>query len=239
MVTCTTHEWQVHRLVLTLHSPVLAKACDGAFKETAERKIDMSDDHPAAIETLVHYLYNLDYDAQLSTTCDSLSPMSLHVHVCVVADKYDIEPLKNLAINKFKLAAQAGIDTEDFAKAALQAYGTALATRPICDSIVMLAVERNLPFSAYVAGPGRSAFTTAMRQCADLAVDFAEAQYTHMERQHTMVRKGEKRYKCPSGNCSHSQIMEILQVYHDEAFACYFCEGSFTADQWRKQTDSA
>ena len=36
-ISCKGQEWKVHRLVLSLHSPVLMKACEGSFKVRRQR----------------------------------------------------------------------------------------------------------------------------------------------------------------------------------------------------------
>lgn len=35
-IVCQTKSWKTHRLLLSLHSKVLAKTCNGGFKETKD-----------------------------------------------------------------------------------------------------------------------------------------------------------------------------------------------------------
>ncbi|KAI7614229.1 hypothetical protein KC319_g19922, partial [Hortaea werneckii] len=43
-IVCEGKEFQVHALVLTLHSPVLAKAVNGVLKEAKDHRMDLSKD---------------------------------------------------------------------------------------------------------------------------------------------------------------------------------------------------
>lgn len=200
-------------------------------QEAAERKIDLSDDPPAAVEALIHYMYNLDYNEQLGSTHAGTSPLMLHVHTCVIADKYDVKPLKNLAVSKFNLTTIDKGSTPEFSQAALQAYKASQATRPICDAIVAYAIKHDLLASDNGA---TSTFSRALRESAGLAADVAERLYARVGSSgaHDTVEEGEKRYKC-AGGCGQSQIMN-LDDCTISTFICYWCNESFTATCWRR-----
>ncbi|KAL8697919.1 MAG: hypothetical protein Q9201_006852 [Fulgogasparrea decipioides] len=61
-IKCRGREFHVHRVVLCTASKVFATACDGAFKEAQNGKIDLSEDDPGAIQRMLEYLYSADYD---------------------------------------------------------------------------------------------------------------------------------------------------------------------------------
>ncbi|KAI7043823.1 hypothetical protein KC352_g46407, partial [Hortaea werneckii] len=94
-IVCEGKEFQVHALVLTLHSPVLAKAVNGVLKEAKDHRMDLSKDTAACVEALVNYLYGLKYTEPPGggKTDDHAKAAEYHVRMCVMADKYDIEPL--------------------------------------------------------------------------------------------------------------------------------------------------
>lgn len=207
------------------------------MQEAAERKINLSDDHPASVAALIHYFYNLDYDERGLWTHNDLSALDLHVHVCIVADKYDIQPLKALAITKFKAALEGSSSAPEVAQATLQAYGASQATRPICDAVVQYAVNHKLllPEAGAV-----SAFSSAMRLCADLTSDVAVAvQHLVSEPSERIpVRALEQRWACPQPECDHTFIGYIpAYAGGDWNFACYGCERSCSASEWRLYND--
>lgn len=84
-IVCGNRSWEVHRVILHLHSSVLGKACGGTFQEAHTATIDLSEDPEIAVEAMVEYMYNFDYDV-----CFSLSKtptLSAHVEVAIIADK--------------------------------------------------------------------------------------------------------------------------------------------------------
>nr|OQO28802.1 hypothetical protein B0A51_04247 [Rachicladosporium sp. CCFEE 5018]OQO31236.1 hypothetical protein B0A51_02077 [Rachicladosporium sp. CCFEE 5018] len=95
-ITCGKKSWAVHGFVLNLYSDVLACACDGNFKETAARSIDLSIDGEACVKALISYMYAFDYALD---DCES-EPYTTHVNMILLANKYDIQHLLKLANTK-------------------------------------------------------------------------------------------------------------------------------------------
>lgn len=121
-ITSNGARWNVHRLVLSLHSDVLNKACDNEFKEGRDRVLDLSVHAKEHVEALVQYLYKLDYNietkAKVKAEEDSSEgvdgsaneskvnegrQLCLHVSICVLADKFNIDGLQKLSVQKFKV----------------------------------------------------------------------------------------------------------------------------------------
>ena len=97
--------------------------------------------------------------------------------MCITADKYRMQPLVDLSVEKFKLHTQAmnaseSLDVDLFA-ACERAYASYDATEMICKHIVALAVQYKLFNNR--GSDGRSAFDKLMRSSADLATDIATA----------------------------------------------------------------
>ncbi|KAH9840440.1 hypothetical protein Tdes44962_MAKER01640 [Teratosphaeria destructans] len=159
-ITCGPQAWPVHRLVLCLHSPVLAKWCKGAFAEVRTHRVDLSDqEDPACVEGLIHYLYRLGYKDP------ARGALRYHVQMCVLADKYDIPPLKQLAVARFREVAEKEYAGAAFAEAAAEAFEVAGATAEICEVVAGLAVKHRL---LAPSNEGGSAFRGVAKGCPEL-----------------------------------------------------------------------
>lgn len=103
-IECGDEKYDVHRLILATHSRYFKRLFESNSKESTERKITLHDDPPTAVKAMVQYFYSLDYALHR----DELNVhVMLHVHSTIfnLADKYDIAPLKDLALEKFKAAS--------------------------------------------------------------------------------------------------------------------------------------
>jgi hypothetical protein len=56
--------------------------------------LDLSEDDPLLVSALISYLYRLDYD--------EADTLPFHLEVSLLADKYDIDPLQQVASAKFE-----------------------------------------------------------------------------------------------------------------------------------------
>ncbi|KAK5124145.1 hypothetical protein LTR85_001848 [Meristemomyces frigidus] len=167
-IVCRDRSWRVHRVFLSFHSSVLAKACKSGFQEAAEQKINLSEDDPHCIDALVFYFYKLEYAKPPS----GFSPLYFHVQMCILADKYDVAALKGMACKHFGVEAKEKCTTAEFAEAASLAYEVDGPTEAIRNVIVSLAVEQCLLVTQSAEPSG---FEAAMRSNAELAIDIAKA----------------------------------------------------------------
>ncbi|KAK1948716.1 hypothetical protein LY78DRAFT_622784, partial [Colletotrichum sublineola] len=85
------------------------------------------------------YFYRLDYQQSLDSNshpqspeqrhnCTDLSGLFLHAKVYAIAEKYVIGGLKDLAVSKFRTAAETTWDAGDFLDAASVAYTSTIET---------------------------------------------------------------------------------------------------------------
>ena len=123
---------------------------------------------------MVEYFYNLDYSED--TTADLGSPLANHVRMCVIADKYDIKPLQDLAIQKFKKRTESDKMTEgELTEAALIAYEFLEPSREICAHIVNLVVEKKVVLQDVDPVAPTATIEMLMRTCPEFATDFIKA----------------------------------------------------------------
>ncbi|KAK4550260.1 hypothetical protein LTR36_003227 [Oleoguttula mirabilis] len=224
VIVCEEQRYSVqHRLILALHSPVLAKTVKGEFKEATKRKVDLSDDGPLCVKALVHYFYALSYTLPDLDRHDEALILNHHVKMCIMADKYDIQPLKNLAISVFKGAAKDIARAQELSGAAALAYEAAGATEEIRKTIVDIGIERNLLSFKHDTSLGR-----VMADFPEFARDYAqtvEGQLAELKKAPSLVgggarvRETEKRYKCPICNLTFVVYFQRAYVYYCPACA--------------------
>ncbi|RMZ17242.1 hypothetical protein D0860_00644 [Hortaea werneckii] len=69
--------------------------------EARTRECELHDDHPAAVALMIKYFYSFDYATDANTDNHLANQLEMHAHVYVVADKYGVDDLKQLACLKF------------------------------------------------------------------------------------------------------------------------------------------
>ncbi|KAL8942332.1 MAG: hypothetical protein Q9216_001714 [Gyalolechia sp. 2 TL-2023] len=94
-------QYAVHQDVLK-QSTVLARMCDGGFKETQERHIVLPEDDPINIGILVQYLYTHDFWIHGNPqTGESKQDSAMRLaSLYVLGDKYDLEDMKAIITKK-------------------------------------------------------------------------------------------------------------------------------------------
>ncbi|KAK2036995.1 hypothetical protein LZ31DRAFT_613401, partial [Colletotrichum somersetense] len=120
-ISSATKSYPVHRAI---------KASDGV--------ISLLDDEPYVVDMMIQQFYRLNYqpldsnnhsespDQQHNST--DLSGLFLHAKVYAIAEKYVIGGLKDLAVSKFRTAAETTWDAGDFLDAASEAYTSTIDT---------------------------------------------------------------------------------------------------------------
>ncbi|PVH71125.1 hypothetical protein DL98DRAFT_471994 [Cadophora sp. DSE1049] len=60
-IVCGDRSWKVHRVVVCSQSRVLHAACMTGFKEAQTGVVDLDDDDPAPVETMLKFFYTGNY----------------------------------------------------------------------------------------------------------------------------------------------------------------------------------
>ncbi|KAF7188247.1 hypothetical protein HII31_10532 [Pseudocercospora fuligena] len=125
-IICGSKAYRVHRIIICAKSKYFKRACSGAFTEASKQKIELKEDPPEAVECMIQYFYDGNYDdcsgliehrngkstmpSEAVVTVDISSgklqfPMQLDAWVYAVAEKL-MPTLKDLAYDKFKECAR-------------------------------------------------------------------------------------------------------------------------------------
>ncbi|KAH7141754.1 BTB/POZ protein [Dactylonectria macrodidyma] len=161
IITCEGKEFKVHGVILSAHSKFFAKALDGNWKESSERKIDIKDFDTSVVDAMLHFIYSFDYSNDYGT-----SSMVFDAQVYQIADKYDISALKAHAKDKFDAAITTGWSMDDFPLAVMVVYeSTPSADRGLRDLVVETS-RKNIDQLLKLDG-----FCELIRKMSDFAAD--------------------------------------------------------------------
>ena len=80
----------------------------------------MTDDDPEVVDVMLYYFYHFDYDDAKEGS--SVQPIILDLHLFVIADKYFIKPLQEMAKDKFLYRANSEWGSTAFADAVQDIY---------------------------------------------------------------------------------------------------------------------
>lgn len=229
-IICGDRDWKVHKFMLALHSPVLQAACTQGFKvlsshndtathafmltlhqEAHENKIDLSEEGPACVGAFVYYMYNLNYDA--AHFADKENYLSLHVQLCIIADKYDMKLLQSLAVDKFRSQVEASAPSEsDIATAASCAYDAMGPTTEIRKMIVEQALTRKL-IPTEISEEPATEFEKTMHMFPGLCIDMYKSQQKVVgQREEEAKAYQEKINKLQGEASAHYQQISKLQA---------------------------
>ncbi|KAK5740480.1 hypothetical protein LTR17_004517 [Elasticomyces elasticus] len=153
-VICAERSWRVHKIILCAQFAFFAKACDGDFQasdldgpivdsEAETGVITLKEDDPSAVAATLDYMYNFDYpdDANVENT-EPISPILFNLQVYVLADKYDIPYLGQIARAEFCQRVNEGWKDAAFAEVAALVFGDdAGAASQFRDVVVGVATE--------------------------------------------------------------------------------------------------
>lgn len=83
-----------------------------------ENAIDLPDDEPEVVDAILYYCYHFD----IKEKENGLAPLLLLARVFALADKYLIEPLRDLVTEKFHVRADSEWNTDTFIAAMSEVY---------------------------------------------------------------------------------------------------------------------
>ncbi|KAM3416654.1 hypothetical protein BST61_g8245 [Cercospora zeina] len=120
-IECEGRKWAVHRAIICAQNEYFMKLCDGPFLEAGKKHVVLKEDSPDAVNALLRFFYKGNYEAKTSANANSTA-LDQHVSVYVIADKYGVSRLTELATEKFKNSIKA--DSADFARIAELLWST-------------------------------------------------------------------------------------------------------------------
>ncbi|KAJ4374934.1 hypothetical protein N0V83_002012 [Neocucurbitaria cava] len=106
VVRCKNDVYHVDRVIMCYHSRWFAKVCAVVISPKSSKSvIDLSADDPDAVAAMMQYCYQLDYTDRLSgsdTTVPEDITLRSHVDVFMLAERYGVSGLKQVALQKFE-----------------------------------------------------------------------------------------------------------------------------------------
>ncbi|KAF1361593.1 hypothetical protein EJ07DRAFT_110165 [Lizonia empirigonia] len=112
----------------------------------AKRIVDLSADDPGAVAAMIQYCYELDYGdthSDLNATVYSVAALRPHLDTYLLAERYGMSGLKELAAQKFKKLAVAVLttvgDEDAFVQSVRDLYAPSRRTR--ADELRRIAVK--------------------------------------------------------------------------------------------------
>lgn len=206
------------------------------MQEAATGSIDLSDHHTTCVDALVHYFYHLGYRAGGSAAVE------LHVQMCIIADKYDITALKDMAIHKFNVLVQDknhNSHSNDFARAAEQAYEAAGPTQAIREAIVSVFARDHI--LSYETDKAETPFRNIMKESAELVTDYArelERQLRNKQIDAPATTDDQYLVRCPNNGCSALSFATIPEVMLGEDLRCKKCRSVYMGQYWTNTQSS-
>jgi len=117
-INCKGKVFHVHRNIVCLQSKSLAACVDGAWLEGINGEIKLVDDEPEIVDRMIKFMYEEDYCDGSNTTEDgdqgAAKPLVLSTKLYIIADKYDVPALKELAKRKYETAVSHRWDLTSF-----------------------------------------------------------------------------------------------------------------------------
>lgn len=238
IIKCGMTEHKVHKSVLSATAEWFDTPCGGGFKVTspwariqsllndwlkqeAETGIlDLSEDPEGIVAALVQFCYEFTYDEPAE------APMTFHVRMFDIGERYTIPDLQALAARKFELSSVAKWSTEDFAVATREIYENDVKNaRAFKMMISQISADRSAELFGTVPEDGDDHFRGMVQSLPGYAMDvLRETNNVEKRKKEKEVRK----YAC-IGNpaCSGYFVVDrpelplvVTNIYHN----CVRCE---------------
>ncbi|KAH4019284.1 hypothetical protein HBI81_192550 [Parastagonospora nodorum] len=109
VVRCKTDMYHVDRTIMCYHSKWFARICAIMKTPKASKSvIDLSADDPDAVAAMMQYCYQLNYtdpSTDSNSVIDEVADLRPHVDIYMLAERYGVAGLKQLALEKFEALA--------------------------------------------------------------------------------------------------------------------------------------
>ncbi|KAH7403063.1 BTB/POZ protein [Cadophora sp. MPI-SDFR-AT-0126] len=167
-ITCRDRSWKVHRVVVCPQSRVLNAACMTGFKEAQTGIVDLDDDDPAAVETMLRFFYTGKYIEPANESGEIRFEIRIAILIYILADKYDVSALMDLAEKSFKRLLSVSLTEEDYLSAVSDVYTLPLPT----NALKAITVEHaRRKFRGMLQGSKSDLVQNALLQIPEFAVD--------------------------------------------------------------------
>ncbi|GAB7342313.1 hypothetical protein MBLNU457_g0543t1 [Dothideomycetes sp. NU457] len=198
-------EINAHRYLVGRKSSWFKMTCSGPFKEVQDRVIELHEDDPAAVRAMLLFLYDKPY----ANACEDASEdLLFFTRVFTIADKYDVDELKDVVTADLEVLLPGLWNHEHFFQAISEVYDLP-DSRHACR--LKLAIE-NTCWENIHALMAKSAF-------ADVCQVFPELQYKLLQQSTDSLRI----YEDAASADGPDQV----------AFACDHCTALFGELWWR------
>ncbi|KAF2232169.1 hypothetical protein EV356DRAFT_568953 [Viridothelium virens] len=220
-VTCNGRKWNVHKLVLCTQSNFFAKACHGAFKEAESGDVDLKDD-PDIVNAMIEFFYTFEYNDK-EVPDDERMPFAIRAFI--IADKHDIEPLKEHAANRFRVLTEKAPCGDSFSRSVKLIYENTLDTGTHESKLRSIAVD-----CVWDRYRELMANDEGFKQVLDSVAGFGSDLVASQMRECSGFRPSSKRFQCHCVTCgftfdiqtrSHASLAPIPMSQED--WACPHC----------------
>ncbi|RKK27001.1 hypothetical protein BFJ66_g16860 [Fusarium oxysporum f. sp. cepae] len=149
-ITCCNKQYQVHKAIICPRSCFFRSACENHFQESQSNVINLPEDDPEAVDSMIYYIYN-GYYPKMDPGTQGISKdrlaaagwkletfgeftgglqvkfLVLHAKVYALAEKYDVLGLKEMAQRCFRIISNCGgCCSKEFAQACEFVYTTTI-----------------------------------------------------------------------------------------------------------------
>ncbi|KAI3573646.1 hypothetical protein IWW34DRAFT_753919 [Fusarium oxysporum f. sp. albedinis] len=165
-ITCCNKQYQVHKAIICPRSCFFRNACENYFQESRSNVINLPEDDPEAVDSMIYYIYN-GYYPKMDPGTQGISKdrlaaagwkletfgeftgglqvkfLVLHAEVYALAEKYDVLGLKEMAQRCFRIISNCGgCCSKEFAQACEFVYTTTIdSDRGLRDVVVQSLLE--------------------------------------------------------------------------------------------------
>ena len=155
--------------------------------------------------------------------------------MCILADKYDIKPLKAMAVSAFKVSVSATpVKVSELTSAAALAYDTHGAIMAIRKSIVDADIR-----GKHLSTTRDNALGQVMTQYPELAKEYAQAlegKLAKLQGVQVNAQNGPKRYRCPEIGCGNNMVMDLKAASSNKLYyRCSLCSNTYMALAWQQR----